>query len=141
VNVNMPPGVHWLTWTDFCQRFGWNSHRLRLLAGLELALDHLKAAGCHTVYVDGSFITDKDLPGDFDACWEMSGVDLVALQGTPLLTFGNGRAAQKAMYGGELFPATAQADSAGRRFLDFFQTDKETGGKKGIVSLNLKDLP
>lgn len=139
-NVNLPPGVHWLRWSDFCLRFGWNSHRQRLLAGLKTALEALRAAGCLTVYVNGSFITDKDVPGDFDACWEMSGVDLTALQGTPLLNFSNGRAEQKATFGGELFPATAHADAAGRRFLDFFQIDKDTGSKKGIVSLNLKEL-
>ncbi len=107
MNANLPPGVHWLDWTAFCQRFGWNAHRQRLLTGLEAALSQLNAAGCQTAFIDGSFITDKEFPGDFDACWEMSGVDLVALQGTPLLNISDGRADQKATYGGELFPSTA----------------------------------
>lgn len=81
------------------------------------------------------------MPGDFDVCWEMSGVDLKSLYGSVLLDFSNGRARQKATYGGELFPANAHADSAGRRFLDFFQMDKDTGNRKGIVGLSLKDIP
>lgn len=141
MKANLPPGVHWLDWVDFCQRFGWNAHRQRLLTGLETALVHLRAAGCLAAYVDGSFVTNKAVPVDFDACWEISGVDLVALQGTPLLNFSDGRAEQKATYGGELFPANAQADAAGRRFLDFFQVDKDTGRKKGIVARSLRDIP
>ena len=31
------------------------------------------------VYVDGSFVTEKETPGDFDACWEMDGIDPIKL--------------------------------------------------------------
>ena len=34
----------------------------------EAAMVNLRDAGCKTVYVDGSFVTDKERPGDFDAC-------------------------------------------------------------------------
>ena len=54
-----------------------------------------------------------------------------------LLTFADGRAAQKAKYGGELFPASAIAGFEEGVFLDFFQTDKDTGARKGIVALDL----
>ena len=137
----LPPGIHWLTWTGFVDVFGWNAHRRRLLAGLERAVTELKAAGCRTVYVDGSFVSRRETPADFDACWERAGVDLRRLLATPLFTFDRGRAAQKAAYGGELFPADAQADGAGRRFLEFFQVDKETGNPKGIVALDLGGMP
>lgn len=42
---------------------------------------------------------------------------------------------------GLLFPAEVPADPAGTRFLDYFQQDKTTGARKGIVALDLKDLP
>lgn len=58
-----------------------------------------------------------------------------------LLDFSNRRAAQKAKYGGELFPADLAAEPAGTRFLDYFQRDKTTGKPKGIVALDLGDLP
>ena len=138
---SLPPGIHWLDWPDFVARFGWNNHRLRLLAGLKRALDDLKLAGCQTVYVDGSFVTKTEIPGDFDACWEMAGVNLHLIGSTPLGNFRNSRAAQKTAYGGELFPSASLADQAGHRFLDFFQIDKNTGGPKGIVALNLRGIP
>ena len=57
-----------------------------------------------------------------------------------LLTFADGRAAQKAKYGGELFPSSAIAGFEEGVFLDFFQTDKDTGARKGIVALDLGNL-
>ena len=109
------------------------------MAGLRAALVNLKGAGCRTVYVIGSFVTSKNLPNDYDACWEENGVHPVALDPV-LLTFDPGRAAQKAKYMGELFPASVVADSGGLSFLEFFQTVKETGNPKGIVALDLGGL-
>ena len=42
----------------------------------------------------GSFVTSRDAPGDFDACWDEQGVDPDALDPV-LLTFDPGRATQK----------------------------------------------
>lgn len=39
-------------------------------------MTQLKAARCITIYIDGSFVTAKQKPGDFDACWEDNGVDI-----------------------------------------------------------------
>lgn len=57
-----------------------------------------------------------------------------------LLDFSEGRRSQKERFGGELFPSIAQAEPEGRRFLEFFQCDRETGEPKGIVAVDLKDL-
>ena len=102
-------------------------------------MDNLKSAGCQTVYIDGSFVTGKEVPNDFDACWEEAGVDPTVLDPV-LLTFDPGRLTQKAKYLGELFPASAIADGDGFSFLEFFQTDKETGRPKGIIAIELGDL-
>jgi hypothetical protein len=88
------------------------------------------------VYLDGSFVTSKDVPGDFDACWEAGGVDPGLLH-PALLDFSDHRAAQKAKYGGELFPAEVPAEPGGMRFVDYFQRDRVTGGAKGIVAIDL----
>jgi hypothetical protein len=58
-----------------------------------------------------------------------------------LLDFSDRRAAQKARYGGELFPVEASAEPAGTTFLDYFQRDRETGEPKGIIAIALGDLP
>ena len=136
---NLPPGVHLATWDQICDRFGTTIRRRRLLAGLRTALDSLQSAGCQTAYLDGSFVSSKLEPGDFDVCWDEEGVDLDKL-GPVLLVFDSGRAAQKAKFGGEFFPAGWPADERNRVFLDFFQTDKDTGVKKGTVALDLGGL-
>jgi hypothetical protein len=133
---NLPPGIYSATWDEIMERFATTERREQLLDGLRAAIDSLRAAGCARVYLDGSFVTDKEAPGDFDASWEVSGVDAGALDPV-LLDFSNRRAAQKARYGEELFPAQAAAEPAGTVFLDYFQHDRTTGGAKGIVAIEL----
>lgn len=110
-----------------------------LLSGLRDALESLKSAGCPIAYIDGSFVTDKEQPNDFDACWEENGVDPQALDPV-LLTFDLGRATQKQKYFGELFPAGATADGEGRTYLEFFQIHVGTNMSKGIVAIDLRRL-
>jgi len=135
---NLPPGVHTATWSECASAFGTTPHRRALLAGLRAALEALRAAGCRRVYIDGSFVTAKRRPNDFDGCWDMEGVHPDQLDSV-LLTFDRGRAAQKAKYRGELFPAQFAEGGSGMTFLEFFQFDKE-GRPKGIIALNLQEL-
>jgi hypothetical protein len=136
---NLPAGIHWATWIELVDRFGTSPRRMELLEGLKRALQSLAGAGCQTVYVDGSFVTAKEIPGDFDACWDPLGVDGERLDPV-LLDFTDRRAAQKAKYGGELFPSLVFADPAGNTFLEFFQIDKSTGEAKGIIAIDLKKV-
>ena len=115
---DLPPGIHEASWDELVERYGITEQRVGLLSGLRAALDSLRDAGCPRAYVDGSFVTEKEVPGDFDACWEAVGVDPERLD-PELLDFSNGRAAQKQRYGGELFPATAIASPPNTRYLEF----------------------
>lgn len=133
---NLPRGIHPASWPEFVDRFGGTPHRKRLLGGLRSALKALKVAGCRKVYLDGSFTTHKPDPGDFDGCWEIAGIDSSRLDPV-LLSFENKRAAQKAKYLGEMFPAQIFSEP-GKTFLDFFQIDKQTGEPKGIIVLDLE---
>lgn len=137
---NLPPGIHDASWDDIVMRYATNTRRRELLGGLFEALGSLKRGGCRTAYLDGSFVTAKELPGDFDACWEIAGVDSNRLD-RELLDFRNRRAAQKARYGGELFPAEFAAEPAGTTFLDYFQRDRNTGQPKGIIAIDLGAFP
>ena len=65
------------------------------------------------------------------------GVDVQRLDPV-LLDFANGRAVQKARFGGELFPAQTPNGPSGKTFLEFFQIDKQTGDPKGIIALDLR---
>ena len=63
-------GIHLATWGEVTTRFGNTPWRRQLLYGLGMAINSLRRAGCRTVYIDGSFVTSKEIPNDFDACWE-----------------------------------------------------------------------
>jgi hypothetical protein len=133
---HLPPGIHPATWPEVVKRFAWNERRRLLAAGCRSALESLAAAGCRRAYLDGSFVTDKEVPGDFDACWEPDGV-VAALLDPVLLKFDDGRSAQKAKFHGELFPSSWDAQNGGPPFVDFFQTDPATGESKGVISIDL----
>lgn len=105
---------------------------------MKAAFDALKLAGCQTVYIDGSFVTAKNIPGDFDCCWEPNGVDGTLLDPI-LLTFRPDTAIQKAKYYGELFPNVVEGNS-GSLFLELFQIDRDNGDPKGIVALDLRRM-
>ena len=132
------PGEHLADWATIVAWFGTTPWRRQLLDGLALALRDLHAAGCKRAYIDGSFITTKEHPGDFDACWELDGVDFDRINEV-LLTFDAGRRTQKAKYRGELFPADAAADPLGTLFRDFFQRDRD-GNAKGIIVIDLENF-
>jgi hypothetical protein len=112
-----------------------NEKRKSLLKGLRAALTALQKAGCENVYLNGSFVTSKENPADFDGCWDLDSVSLELLDPV-LMDFTKKQAAQKKKYGGELFPNLPE--SSGQAFLDLFQTDKSTGDPKGIIAMNLR---
>jgi hypothetical protein len=87
------------------------------------------------VWLNGSFVTAKDEPGDFDAVWDPTGVDTDRLD--PIFfDLADGRGAQKDRFGGELLPDVVETGS-GLRFTEFFQRDR-SGEAKGIIVLELK---
>lgn len=131
----LPPGVHETTFDEVAARFATTPRRRWLFGGFERAVDALRIAGCAVVYLDGSFTTAKSHPGDFDACWDHSGMNFSLLD--PVLKdFTGKREAQKAKYLGEMFPAFAPNGATGT-FLDFFQIEKHSGQPKGILRLTL----
>ncbi len=136
----LPAGIHLATLAEVEIRFAFNPKRRAQFQGLVAALTNLRGAGCQRAFLDGSFVTAKPFPGDFDACWDPTGVNPAFLDPV-LLTFADSRAAQKAKYYGELFPSTIPADHVGTVFVDFFQVDRFTGTPKGIVAINLTEEP
>jgi hypothetical protein len=113
---NLPPGIHEATWDELTAAFGSTPQRRQLLDGLLRALRSLRRAGCRLAYVNGSFVTAKQTPGDFDGCWDAQGVDPDALDPV-LLDFTNRRAAQKAKFGGSsslLLPALIERERGSR---------------------------
>lgn len=134
----LPRGIHPLTLSNFATLFVTTPVRRRQFQGMLSALKNLKRAGCRTVYIDGSYVTGKPSPGDYDACWEPEGVNVRKLDPV-FLDFSDRRGNQKQKYRGEFFPSTLEAERlSARTFLEFFQVEKFTGRAKGIVSIDLQ---
>ncbi len=127
-----------MAWTDVSCYFGFNGHRSRLLAGLIAAFQNLSRAGCRSVLLNGSFVSNKELPEDYDGAWYTMGVD-VRLVDPVLLDFSRSRSAMKSKYLGELFPSGMVA-APGVFYEDFFKTDRDNI-PKGIVQIDLATLP
>lgn len=135
----LPVGVHGLTLSEVMRLFAWNRRRRFLFDGLSRALLNLQFAGCRSVIVDGSFVTAKEEPGDWDAAFDPVGV--IAKRLDPiLLKHDDGRRAMRAKYLGDMFPWTAVASSVtGSLYRQFFQKDRD-GNPKGIVEVHLQAI-
>ncbi len=132
----LPAGVHAASLAEVATIFAYNVHRRALFFGLLDAAVHLASVGCPAILLDGSYVSGKPIPGDYDACWDPLGVDFARLD--PVFDdFDNGRAAQKSRFGGEFFPSSLVAADIGATFAEFFQIDRFTGKKKGILTIAL----
>jgi len=132
----LPPGVHDTTWPELSQRFGNNGQRKSVLAGIRQAATALSKAGCRRLWIDGSFVSSKAKPKDWDGCWDPVGV-VRSLLDPDLLDFTKaGRARMKTKYMADLFPASLPEGNSGLAFLNFFQQDR-SGDPKGLVALDL----
>lgn len=133
----LPEGVHGMTLADVERYFAWNARRRFLFSGLSRAIKVLQSAGCRSVILDGSFVTAKEEPGDWDAAFDPVGVIPGRLDPI-LLKHYDGRRAMRAKYLGDIFPWTALASSAtGSIYRQFFQKDRD-GIPKGVIEIKLQ---
>lgn len=130
----LPAGIHKATIAEIKAKFVYNPKRTLLFSGLMNGIQELRNAGCGQMYLNGSFVTSKPNPGDYDVCWNPINVKAMLLDPV-LLEFDNERKAQKAKFYGEYFPTTHIELKSGHTFLEFFQTDKDTGQPKGIIEI------
>ena len=124
----LPPGIWVMTWSDFWERYGYNSRRVNLLSGLMFALKILIQSGCREVYIGGSFITDKERPNDIDGCFDGMSIDSGLLD--PIF---NDLDEQHARFGCELRMDWMSA------FQGFLQKNRD-GEQVGIVVIDLNSL-
>lgn len=130
----LPPGIHDASLDEISKRYVINERRKQLFKGLIKGLDVLFKSGCPQIFLDGSYVTAKPYPNDYEVCWDSRYVDPKLLDPV-FFDLNNGRANQKKKYLGEYFPAMMIEGMTGRPFLDFFQVDKDTGVRKGIIRL------
>jgi len=134
----LPPGVYIAVIKEIEVRFATTNYRKYLFSGFKEAISSLYEAGCNAVFLDGSYITAKPIPGDYDVCWDTEGVNPSKLD--PVFrNFSDNRKEQKLRYYGEFFPIHFLADGVSF-FYNFFQIDKYTGKAKGIIKIDLKTI-
>ena len=101
----------------------------------------MKQVGCRAVYLDGSFVCSKEQPGDYDACWDHTGVDPDRVDPFLLDQSPNGRQLIKQRYGGDLRPDRLSPPDSIMTYVAFFQCDGRNGGRtKGIVLINPQEF-
>lgn len=130
----LPPGIHDSDMDEIYKALVYNERRKHLFEGLKLGLHNMFQSGSRQVFLDGSYVTAKPFPNDYEVCWDPAFVDLSILDPVFLL-FDNQREAQKLAYGGEYFPSIMEEGFSGKPFLEFFQKDKATGNPKGIIRI------
>ena len=128
------PGIHDATMAEVYDWFVTNHHRKGLYEGLTRGLGNLFLSGCPQVFLDGSYVTGKPHPNDYEVCWDGAFVNPNLLDPV-FFDFSDLRAEQKKKYYGEYFPAYTIERKTGKPFLEFFQIDKETGRTKGIIRI------
>jgi hypothetical protein len=132
----LPPGRHEATLEEIRRRFGAGSPvRTRLMKGLEAVLGMARKVGAILLYLDGSFVTDKKEPGDWDAVlvlpmgariWSM---EAIALADRPEV---------RKRFGGDLFTVMEEDTEVLAHYVErIFARDRE-GRAKGIVLLRLR---
>lgn len=137
---NLPSG-HEADWSEVEKTPGFLERRVQLLKRLYQGLVNLKGANCQTAYLDGTFASNKENPGDVDVCYNPRGT-IGAKLDSVFLDFSNLRAAQKAKNGRDFFPSSATASLNPRlSYREFFQKDKYIDEAKGIIALDLRRLP
>ena len=135
----LPAGIHPATLAEVETTFAVNQARRSLYGGLVSAAISLHSAGCGLIYLDGSYVTAKPVPGDYDALWDPAGIKVAKLDPV-FLDFSNNRLSQKTKFKGEFFPANA-VNFPSQPFIEFFQVDRFSGGRKGILSVALSTDP
>ena len=129
----LDPGIYKMTWKEFYNSFSFSKRRKELLEGLEKVVAILREIRATHIYIDGSFVTDKVNPNDWDACFDSS----IPVINNLLCKYPfKDTKIQKKLYKGELFYAKSIADEYGNTYFDFFQQKKGNSAiKKGMVEL------
>ncbi|MCF6323874.1 MAG: hypothetical protein L3J89_06055 [Gammaproteobacteria bacterium] len=135
-NGELPPGEHQASLAEVEAMYGSSTDRRKLLMrGLREAASNFEMSGVRTLWIDGSFITDKEAPNDIDGCWEYtSAVDTEKLD----RVFLGSRAEMKLKYGLDFFIANIVEAGSGLPFPKFFQVNRD-GDPKGIIVVKLGD--
>ena len=133
-NNELPAGEHLACLKEIELVYGVATERRKeLMEGLRNAANNLETAGVRTIWINGSFVTNKKEPNDIDGCWEYNqSVNINILD--PV--FLGDRAEMKKKYGLDFFIANYIEAGSGLPFPKFFQKNRD-GDPKGIIIVKL----
>jgi hypothetical protein len=135
----LPPGLHETTLREARRRFGsGNAIRERLMMGLSAVVSQARHSGAKRLYLDGSFVTDKKDPGDWDAAllvpvgFNSGSRDAVALVDRERI---------KKDYGGDLFVIFEDDADVLEYYVEQVFGHDRAGREKGllVIRLNVKE--
>lgn len=137
-NGELKEGEYVATLDEIEVAYGLSSDRRKfLMQGLRKAAENLEKAGVKKIWVNGSFITEKEEPNDIDGCWEYNDLmDLAVID--PVFLSKNSREEVKKKYGLDFFIAQRIEGWSKKPFPKFFQVNRE-GEAKGILFVELGD--
>ncbi len=133
-NGELPPGEHQASLDEVETVYGSSTDRRKLLMrGLRDAASNFELSNVRALWINGSFVTDKEEPNDVDGCWEYTpSVDVTKLD--PV--FLGPREEMKNKYGLDFFIANIIEAGSGLPFPKFFQVNRD-GDPKGIIVVKL----
>lgn len=139
LNGELPPSEHSASLDDIESVYGRaNDRRKLLMCGLREAAKQFASAGVKTLWINGSFVTDKERPNDIDGCWQYT--PSVAIDKLDPVFLQRSRHAMKDKYGLDFFIANIIEADSGLPFPKFFQLNRD-GEPKGILIVTLGEAP
>ncbi|MCD8041429.1 MAG: hypothetical protein LUH10_00035 [Tannerellaceae bacterium] len=138
-NGHLPEGIYEATLQEVMERLEFSNKRKRLLKGLLELIDLCRMIGVNVLYLDGSFVSTKIQPGDYDACYDIEGEAKEAiLARIPETLLDANSETQKAYFHGEIHYAHMMCGFPEKMpVLEWFQQCKNSEVRKGIIKIKL----
>lgn len=138
-NGFLEEGIYETSFSEMEEKLGFSRKRRKLLSAMKTLITYCKYLQCDVLYIDGSFVSTKISPADYDACWDTTATDKEPIMNAvEQSSLNSDSESQKEEFGGEIYPAFVKAPlNHGMTILEYFQTIKDGEGKKGIIKLKL----
>ncbi len=133
----LPPGEHECTLDEAHERFGQTAARHKLWENLDAVLCEMRAANLSgTVYINGSFVTDKPAPADVEITLDVRKED-IEKQGLAYMFYHRNHARLKHERCIDWYPTLPASND----FISFFQyIGRKTALAKGLSQRATKGI-
>lgn len=122
-----------LKWNEFLQCYKKDRARKKLIEDAKPGFELLKAAGIETIYIVGSFASNKRKPNDIDGLFFTDGKyykkEMLSEDSLDILE----------SFGLDFYPADMPTQLTGESHLEFFRRGRNNESP-GFIILSLKDL-